>query len=278
MSPDHRRHASRGSAVRQAAAAKTGPLRRSPRSTLPPEIFDAKVNVPLIHQVVVAQEAAARQGTPATKTRGDVRGGGRKPYRQKGTGRARQGSTRAPQFAGGGVVHGPHPRSYEQRTPKKMKAAALRGALSDRARHGRVHVVPHLIEGTAPKTKDALAALTAVTGGGTHVLVVITKADEVTRLSLRNAPGVHLLERGQLNTRDVLVSDHVVFTQDALDAFVARATGDARAPAGNDGAAAAQAPDAAEARTPGEPQPTPASDEPKPKATRAKAKQEDDSQ
>ena len=109
--------------------------------TLPAEIFDAKVNVPLIHQVVVAQEAAARQGTHATKTRGEVRGGGRKPYRQKGTGRARQGSTRAPQFTGGGVVHGPLPRSYAQRTPKKMKAAALRGALSDRARHGRVHVV-----------------------------------------------------------------------------------------------------------------------------------------
>ncbi len=258
-------------------AAKTGAAKaKSSGAALPPEIFDAKVNVPLIHQVVVAQEAAARQGTASTKTRGDVRGGGRKPYRQKGTGRARQGSTRAPQFAGGGVVHGPHPRSYEQRTPKKMKAAALRGALSDRARHGRVHVVPHLIEGTAPKTKDALAALTAVTGGGTHVLVVITKADDVTRLSLRNAPGVHLLESGQLNTRDVLVSDHVVFTQDALDTFVARATGDSKAPAGNDGAAAAQAPDGAEAEPAAEP--APASDEPKPKATRAKAKQEDDSQ
>jgi large subunit ribosomal protein L4 len=256
-------------------AAKTGAAKaKASGAALPPEIFDAKVNVPLIHQVVVAQEAAARQGTASTKTRGDVRGGGRKPYRQKGTGRARQGSTRAPQFAGGGVVHGPHPRSYEQRTPKKMKAAALRGALSDRARHGRVHVVPHLIEGAAPKTKDALAALTALTGGGTHILVVITKADEVTRLSLRNAHGVHLLESGQLNTRDVLVSDHVVFTQEALDSFVARATGDARAPAGTDGAAAAPAPDAAEAPA----ESTPATEEPKPKATRAKAKQEDDSQ
>src|SRR5450432_3144847 len=131
---------------------------------LPEEIFGAKVNVPLIHQVVVAQEAAARQGTHATKTRGEVRGGGRKPYRQKGTGRARQGSIRAPQFAGGGVVHGPHPRSYEQRTPKKMKAAALRGALSDRARHGRVHVTGSLVEGDAPRTKEALAALLALTG------------------------------------------------------------------------------------------------------------------
>ena len=192
---------------------------------LPAEIFDAKVNVPLIHQVVVAQEAAARQGTHATKTRGDVRGGGKKPYRQKGTGRARQGSTRAPQFAGGGVVHGPHPRSYEQRTPKKMKAAALRGALSDRASHDRVHVVTSLVEGETPKTKAALQALAAVTGQAAHVLVVIATDDPVTRLSLRNAPDVHVLDEGQLNTRDVLVSDHVVFTQAALDAFVARTTG-----------------------------------------------------
>jgi large subunit ribosomal protein L4 len=199
---------------------------------LPAEIFDAKVNVPLIHQVVVAQEAAARQGTHATKTRGEVRGGGKKPYRQKGTGRARQGSLRAPQFTGGGVVHGPQPRSYEQRTPKKMKAAALRGALSDRARHGRVHVVASLVDGETPKTKAALTALTAVTGAPeARVLVVTTKADQVTRLSLRNVAGVHLLEDGQLNTRDVLVSDHVVFTQEALDSFVARASGAAKATA-----------------------------------------------
>ena len=194
---------------------------------LPAEIFDAKVNVPLIHQVVVAQEAAARQGTHATKTRGDVRGGGRKPYRQKGTGRARQGSIRAPQFAGGGVVHGPHPRSYEQRTPKKMKAAALRGALSDRARHGRVHVVSSLVEGDGPRTKDALAALAALIGtapSSSSVLVIADTSDKITWKSLRNAPGVHLLDSGQLNTRDVLVSDHVVFTRDALDKFVARAT------------------------------------------------------
>jgi large subunit ribosomal protein L4 len=196
----------------------------SASTQLPPEIFDAKVNVPLIHQVVVAQEAAARQGTHATKTRGDVRGGGRKPYRQKGTGRARQGSTRAPQFAGGGAVHGPQPRSYDQRTPKKMKTAALRGALSDRARHDRVHVVASVVDGETPKTKSAVAAVTAVTGQAAHVLVVITREDLVTRLSLRNAPGVHVLDEGQLNTRDVLVSDHVVFTQAALDAFVARAT------------------------------------------------------
>ena len=192
---------------------------------LPAEIFDAKINVPLIHQVVVAQEAAARQGTHAAKTRGEVRGGGRKPYRQKGTGRARQGSTRAPQFAGGGAVFGPHPRSYDQRTPKKMKAAALRGALSDRARHDRVHVIDELVAGDTPKTKAALAALAEVTGSAAHVLVVIGANDSVTRLSLRNAPGVHVLEEGQLNTRDVLVSEHVVFTRAALDAFVARTTG-----------------------------------------------------
>jgi large subunit ribosomal protein L4 len=192
---------------------------------LPAEIFDAKVNVPLIHQVVVAQEAAARQGTHSTKRRGEVRGGGRKPYRQKGTGRARQGSTRAPQFAGGGVVHGPKPRSYAQRTPKKMKSAALRGALSDRARHGRVHVVDSLVTGDAPRTKDAVAALLAVTGVAAHVLVVVNATDQVTWRSLRNARGVHLLDSGQLNTYDVLVSDHVVFTSEALDSFVARATG-----------------------------------------------------
>jgi large subunit ribosomal protein L4 len=225
MSPAQTSSAASG-APAEPAAAKT----KAPRSAaaaapkLPAEIFDAKVNVPLIHQVVVAQEAAARQGTHATKTRGDVRGGGRKPYRQKGTGRARQGSTRAPQFAGGGVVHGPHPRSYEQRTPKKMKAAALRGALSDRARHDRVHVVAGLVDGEAPRTKTALSALTALTGPTAHVLVVVAAGDSVTRLSLRNVPGVHVLAEGQLNTRDVLVSDHVVFTQQALDDFVARAT------------------------------------------------------
>src|ERR1700729_3083206 len=131
---------------------------------LPAELFDAPANIALLHQVVTAQLAAARQGTHSTKRRGEVRGGGRKPYRQKGTGRARQGSTRAPQFAGGGVVHGPHPRSYDQRTPKKMKAAALRGALSDRARHDRVHVVGGLLDSETPKTKTAVAALAALTG------------------------------------------------------------------------------------------------------------------
>ena len=191
---------------------------------LPDEIFGAKVNIPLIHQVVVAQEAAARQGTHAVKTRGEVRGGGRKPYRQKGTGRARQGSIRAPQFTGGGVVHGPVPRSYEQRTPKKMKAAALRGALSDRAAHGRVHVVSGFITGDVPRSKDAAALVATVTGGlPRRVLVVADRADELTWKSLRNVAGVHLIATGQLNTYDVLVSDHVVFTEDSLAQFVARA-------------------------------------------------------
>ncbi|WP_082590325.1 50S ribosomal protein L4 [Phycicoccus sp. Soil748] len=189
---------------------------------LPAEIFDVQVNVPLIHQVVVAQMAAARQGTHSTKTRGEVRGGGRKPYRQKGTGRARQGSTRAPQFAGGGVVHGPQPRDYSQRTPKKMKAAALRGALSDRARHDRVHVVDSLVTADAPSTKDAAALLAGLTTR-TNVLVVLDRSDLVSLKSVRNLEGVHVLAADQLNTYDVLMSDDVVFTKAALDAFVSGA-------------------------------------------------------
>jgi len=188
---------------------------------LPAEVFGVQVNIPLIHQVVVAQQAAARQGTHDTKNRGEVAGGGKKPYRQKGTGRARQGSIRAPQFAGGGTVHGPTPRSYDQRTPKKMKAAALRGALSDRARAGRVHVVERLVEGDTPSTKTALAALRRVSERS-RLLVVLARGDEVTRRSLRNAPSVHVLPVDQLNTYDVLLSDDVVFTRAAYDALVAR--------------------------------------------------------
>jgi large subunit ribosomal protein L4 len=188
---------------------------------LPGSVFDVQVNVPLIHQVVVAQLAAARQGTHSTKTRGEVRGGGRKPYRQKGTGRARQGSTRAPQFVGGGVVHGPTPRDYSQRTPKKMKAAALRGALSDRARGGKVHVVSQFVSGDAPSTKSALAVLLSI-ASSRHVLVVAERTDAQTWKSLRNAETVHLIAPGQLNTYDVLVSDDVVFTQGALQAFLDR--------------------------------------------------------
>ncbi|GAB3863961.1 50S ribosomal protein L4 [Nocardioides maradonensis] len=186
----------------------------------PAEIFDVELNVPLIHQVVVAQQAAARQGTHATKTRGEVRGGGKKPYKQKGTGRARQGSTRAPQFAGGGTVHGPQPRDYSQRTPKKMKAAALKGALSDRARNERIHVVESLVAGDKPSTKAALAALLELTTRR-KFLVVLERNDVVTWLSLRNAPEVHLVAVDQLNTYDVLASDDVVFSKAAYDAFVA---------------------------------------------------------
>jgi large subunit ribosomal protein L4 len=194
---------------------------------LPEEIFAAKVNVPLIHQVVVAQQAAARQGTHAAKTRGQVRGGGRKPYRQKGTGRARQGSLRAPQYAGGGVAHGPVPRSYVQRTPKKMKAAALRGALSDRLSHGRLLVVSGFVDGDVPRTKDAVTVLAAAVGFGPldrplRVLVVAHREDEITWKSLKNVAYVHILTEDQLNTYDVLASDHVVFTEQALTAFIAR--------------------------------------------------------
>jgi large subunit ribosomal protein L4 len=187
---------------------------------LPADLFDVQVNVPLIHQVVVAQLAAARQGTHSTKTRGEVRGGGKKPYRQKGTGRARQGSTRAPQFVGGGVVHGPKPRDYAQRTPKKMKAAALRGALSDRVRHGRIHVVDSLSGGDLPSTKTAISLLKAISERK-HVLVIAERTDAVSWKSLRNVDNVHLLSPGQLNTYDVLVSDDVVFTEAALQVFIA---------------------------------------------------------
>jgi large subunit ribosomal protein L4 len=199
--------------VRSATGDTTGTVE------LPAEIFDVQTNVPLIHQVVVAQQAAARQGTHATKTRGEVRGGGRKPYKQKGTGRARQGSIRAPQYAGGGVVHGPQPRSYDQRTPKKMKAAALRGALSDRARDGRIHVVDGFGLGDAPSTKTALAALRAISDRH-RFLVVLERTDAITWLSLRNAPEVHIVAVDQLNTYDVLAADDVVFTRGAYDAFV----------------------------------------------------------
>jgi len=206
---------------------------------LPAEFFDAKVNIPLMHQVVVAQEAAARQGTHSTKTRGEVRGGGKKPYRQKGTGRARQGSLRAPQYAGGGTVHGPVPRSYVQRTPKKMKAAALRGALSDRSSHGRVSVVSRFVEGEEPGTSAALTVLRAAVGEtgarlSLSVLVVVNEGDELTRKSLRNAVSVRVLTTGQLNTYDVLASDHVVFTHAALAEFTGQEPPADDAPAKDD--------------------------------------------
>ena len=190
---------------------------------LPASIFDVQTNVALIHQVVVAQQAAARQGTHKAKNRGEVSGGGRKPWKQKGTGRARQGSTRAPQWTGGGVVHGPVPRDYAQRTPKKMKAAALRGALSDRARHGRIHVVSALLEGSAPSTKAARTTLGFVSDRP-HILVVVDRNDDLGALSSRNLAYAHVLYADQLNTYDVMRSDDVVFTSEALEVFVAQAT------------------------------------------------------
>ena len=185
---------------------------------LPAELFDTEPNIALMHQVVTAQLAAKRQGTHSTKTRGEVSGGGKKPYRQKGTGRARQGSTRAPQFTGGGTVHGPKPRDYSQRTPKKMIAAALRGALSDRARDGRVHVIETVVTGEQPSTKAALQALATL--GGSKLLVVLDRDEDVAWLSLRNVASVHALAVDQLNAYDVLVNDDVVFTSAALASFV----------------------------------------------------------
>ncbi|KXB49606.1 50S ribosomal protein L4 [Corynebacterium sp. MC-04] len=191
---------------------------------LPSSVFDVEVSTPLLHQVVTAQLAARRQGTHATKTRGQVRGGGRKPYRQKGTGRARQGSIRAPQFTGGGTVHGPQPRDYDQRTPKKMKAAALRGALSDRARHDRIHVVEDLVPGQTPSTKAARTFIERLTDRKS-VLVVLGREDVNSIKSARNLPNVHILPSDQLNTYDVLNSDDLVFSVEALNAFIERATG-----------------------------------------------------
>ena len=187
---------------------------------LPAELFDVQSNVPLMHQVVVAQLAAARQGTHKTKRRGEVSGAGRKPFKQKGTGRARQGSIRAPHMTGGGVVHGPTPRDYSQRTPKKMKAAALRGALSDRARNGRVHVITEFVTTAVPSTKNALVALRNLTDR--KALVIVDRQDDLSRLSLRNAPEAHVLWADQLNTYDVLKSDDVVFTASGLDAFLGK--------------------------------------------------------
>ncbi len=186
---------------------------------LPAEIFDAPANIALMHQVVVAQQAAGRQGTHSTKTRAEVRGGGAKPYRQKGTGRARQGSTRAPQFAGGGVVHGPQPRDYSQRTPKKMKAAALRGALSDRARNDRIHVVTELVVGQAPSTKAARKFLELLSDRR-KFLVVLSREDDVAWRSVANLGNVAPIAPDQLNTYDVLDSDEVVFTVETLNAFI----------------------------------------------------------
>ena len=191
---------------------------------LPASVFDAEVSIALMHQVVVAQRAAARQGPHKVKTRGEVRGGGRKPWRQKGTGRARQGSIRAPHWTGGGVVHGPVPRDYSQRTPKKMIAAALRGALSDRARHDRIHVVEELVPGQTPSTKAARTFVERLTERR-NVLVVLPREDVNSWKSVRNLPGVHILSEDQLNTYDVLKADDVIFAVQALNDFITRTAG-----------------------------------------------------
>ena len=190
---------------------------------LPAAIFDVETNVPLIHQVVTAQLAAARQGTHKTKNRGEVRGAGRKPFKQKGTGRSRQGSVRAPEHTGGGVVHGPTPRDYSQRTPKKMIAAALLGSLSDRARGGRISAVEGFVAAETPSTKTARTLIEKV-APVKNVLVVLESDDELTLKSIRNLPNVHALSYGQLNAYDVLVSDAIVFSKSALDAFIASKT------------------------------------------------------
>ncbi len=217
--------------------------KKAGKAELPAELFDAQTNIPLIHQVVVAQLAAARQGTHDTKTRGEVRGGGIKPWRQKGTGRARHGSRRSPIWTGGGVVHGPTPRDYSQRTPKKMIAAALRGALSDRARDGQVFVISEIVSGEQPSTKAAIQSLTKVAGDISKVLVVLDRFEDVAWLSLRNAATVHALAVDQLNTYDVLVNEKVVFTSAALAAFVAGpATGKSVKAVATESEAAAEAP------------------------------------
>ena len=193
---------------------------------LPAELFDREASIPLMHQVVTAQLAAARQGTHATKTRGMVRGGGKKPFRQKGTGRARQGSIRAPHFTGGGIVHGPQPRSYAQRAPKKMIKAALAGALTDRVRNERIHLIEELVPGQKPSTKSARAFIERLTDRKS-VLLVIGREDVNSRLSARNLPGVTILEPAQLNTYDVLNADDVVFSVEALHTFINRGKAEA---------------------------------------------------
>ena len=195
---------------------------------LPAELFDATANIALMHQVVVAQQAAARQGTHSAKTRGEVRGGGAKPYRQKGTGRARQGSTRAPQFTGGGTVHGPQPRDYSQRVPKKMKAAALRGALSDRARNERIRVISELVSGQTPSTKSARTFLETLSDKR-KLLLVIGREDVTARKSVANLQNVRTLSADQLNTYDVLDSDVVVFSLESLNSYIERASNDTTA-------------------------------------------------
>ncbi len=190
---------------------------------LPASVFDVQANVPLIHQVVVAQLAAARQGTHSTKGRGEVSGSGRKPFKQKGTGRSRQGSVRAPEHKGGGIVHGPTPRDYSQRTPKKMIAQALRGSISDRARAGRIQAVTEFVANAAISTKAASGLIASITNGP-NVLVVVNRGEDAAAKTVRNLAGVHVLFHDQLNAYDVLHSDDIVFTSVALEAFIAGKT------------------------------------------------------
>ena len=194
--------------------------KKSGSAALPADIFDVQTNVPLMHQVVVAQQAAARQGTQSTLKHGEVSGTGKKPFKQKGTGNARQGSLRAPQMRGGYITHGPKPRTYEQRTPKKMIAAAIKGALSDRARNGRLHVVAELFKDGKPSTKSASSIIASLTKGR-NALVVLDRSDDLSYKSLRNLKDVHVLPVDQVNAYDVLLSDDVVFTKAALEVFIA---------------------------------------------------------
>jgi large subunit ribosomal protein L4 len=198
--------------IKNSAGAKVGTV------DLPGEIFDQQTNIPLIHQVVTAQLAAARQGTQKAKNRGETSGSGKKPFAQKGTGRARQGSIRAPLQRGGGAAHAVRPRSYFQRTPKKMIAAALKGVLSDRQRNERIYVIDSIT--TAPSTKAAIAAVRQFSGRK-NVLVVLSRAEDISWRSLRNAEDMHLLVPDQLNAYDILKSDDLVFTQAAINDFLA---------------------------------------------------------
>jgi large subunit ribosomal protein L4 len=198
--------------IKNSTGAKVGTV------DLPGEIFDQQTNIPLIHQVVTAQLAAARQGTQKAKNRGETSGSGKKPFAQKGTGRARQGSIRAPLQRGGGVAHAVRPRSYFQRTPKKMIAAALKGVLSDRQRNERIYVIDSIT--SAPSTKAAIAAVRQFSDRR-HVLVVLSRAEDIAWRSLRNAEDMHLLVPDQLNAYDVLKSDDLVFTQAAINDFLA---------------------------------------------------------
>ena len=193
--------------TKDASGAKAGSIE------LDDAMFAIQPNVPVMHQVVTAQLAAKRSGTQSVKTRSEVRGGGAKPWKQKGTGRARAGSSRAPHWVGGGVTHAPKPRDYAQRTPKKMIRLALKSALSDRATSGRVLVLDWGLD--APSTKGAIAALSA-NGVEGRVLVVLRPEDHAVWKSLRNLDNVHICGAGELNAYDVLVSDWVVFTPDTV--------------------------------------------------------------